>query len=431
MPINLRKYNNYDYSDAHIDHIIDMIENDDLDEHNEEKYLHFDVVMGHLVYLPFNLVCVKTSEKEETIRMMYENPSTGLGAGVKSIYNKLASRYLGINRNDVEQFLSKQTSYQLTKTVHKKTTNHPMIVKYCNHLWSCDLIDVETYNSKNRKRKYILTAIDHFSKYVFAVGLLNKEPNTIIAGFVEIFTNQSNVYPRKLISDNGTEFKNALFKQFCEDNNIVHVFTMSHSPKQNALIENTNGKIRRNMADVFVRNNSLNWIDHLQEILDSRNSDVHSVTKKAPNDIWKPFIDRELNPNEQDVKNKLDDKARENITKSKSRVLSVNDSVRILMSAIHKEVRKEIKSGNSKKIIVKYTPKIYRISRVIRPTGAKRDFQQHRYILRDDDNLLVFDDNDKPIKFYASDLLFVDHESPNLISGQDAHALNKMNIIDN
>jgi transposase InsO family protein len=427
--LNLRKFNNYDYSDAHIDHIIHQFETNALTPEETQKYLNFDVVNHKLVYIPNQLECVKTTEVQGKISEMYNDFALGLGVGIKSLYNKLNSRYLGINRKDVENFLQLQTPYQLNKTITKKITNKPLLAKYPNHLWSCDLIDMTGYEGQNKKKKFILTVIDHFSKYVFADALVNKKPQSIINGFESIFNNQSYIYPSKLVSDNGGEFVNALFTEFCETNNIIHVTTMSHSPKQNALIENFNGKLRKLMADVFVRTNSTNWIDHLKDMLSSRNSTVHSITKKAPANIWKPEREPILNVQDQAVKDRLNTKARNDITKTRSIVLAVNDRVRILLSALHTEVRKEIKSGNQKKIVVKYSPNIYIVKKVIIPTGDKRDFQQIRYILRDDDDYEVWDDNDKPIKFYGSDLQKITGHSGEIITQQDAHNLNKTNII--
>lgn len=76
------------------------------------KYIDFYVVNGELIYLPMNLLCVKESQKEVIIGQVYNNFNIGLGSGVKSLFNKIRNGYLGINREDVEKYLSKQSSYQ-------------------------------------------------------------------------------------------------------------------------------------------------------------------------------------------------------------------------------------------------------------------------------------------------------------------------------
>lgn len=424
--VNLRKYNNYDYSDVHIDHILDGMRRGTLTAEEEAKYIDFDIVGGNLVYLPLDLICCKTSQKNAVITNYYNNFNMSLGAGIKNLYHKIARRYLGINRIDVENFLQGKTGYQLTKTVTKKTTNMPQLAKYSNHKWSCDLIDVETYAGHNRGRKYILTVIDHFSRYCFATPLLNKTAQAIIDGFNEIHTNQSHIWPEILISDNGGELKNARFEAFCAGNHITHLTTMSHSPKQNALIENFNGNLRKIMANLFVRTNDLNWIDHLQEMLDSRNNTVHSVTKSSPAEIWRPVINRVLNLTNQGVKDKLDNKARADITRTLSNQFAVGDAVRILLSAIETRIRKRIKDGEQKKSIVKYSPTIYFVDSIIQPNADKVGFQQLRYTLVDDADVEVWDDDNRPMKFYGSDLQKVPAGSANLLTVADANRLNKI-----
>lgn len=428
MPINLRKYNNFDYSDAHVNFIIAGILGGLLPAHFVRQYVDFDVIAGDLYYLPLNLKVIKESEKEDTIRECYTNFATGLGAGINSLYKKLSSRYLGIGKRDVTDFLRKQTSYQLTKTINKKTTNRPQLAKYVNALWSCDLIDVENYERHNNRKKYILTAIDHFSRFVFAVGLVNRTAQSICDGFEEIFNTQSMVYPRKLISDNGVEFR-GVFQQFCEDNDIIHVFTMTHSPTQNAIIENFNGKLRRMMADLFVRTNRLRWVDHLQDMLDSRNSDVHSVLKKAPRDLWKPVLDPVLDAKEIEAKDNMYHKAHRDIVATRSARLRVGDPVRVLLTALHTQYRDQKKKGNGKKIIVKYTTKIYFVKRIIRPVARLQDFQQLRYILQDENGDELWNQDGRPHKLYGSDLQLVDAHSAVIMADQDAHDLNKTNIV--
>ena len=131
-----------------------------------------------------------------------------------------------------------------------------------------DLIDVESYASKNRNHKYILTVIDNFSKYVFAIGLKNKTAETILEGMLDIIENQAeHTHPRIIQSDNGGEFKNEIFQQWAKDNKITLKLSMSYQPTSNALIENFNNLLRKMIREGFVRHNNLNWIDHLNNTI--------------------------------------------------------------------------------------------------------------------------------------------------------------------
>ena len=61
--------------------------------------------------------------------------------------------------------------------------------------------------------KYILTMLDPFSHYLVAVPLENKEAVTVFGAFVQHIMLQGRL-PARVMSDNGSEFKNQLFRTF-------------------------------------------------------------------------------------------------------------------------------------------------------------------------------------------------------------------------
>jgi hypothetical protein len=65
----------------------------------------------------------------------------------------------------------------------------------------------ENLEEYNRHYNYILTAIDYFSRKVWARPLKNKEAETIRNALESIFTEMT-ITPHILQSDNGREFKN-------------------------------------------------------------------------------------------------------------------------------------------------------------------------------------------------------------------------------
>jgi IS30 family transposase len=103
------------------------------------------------------------------------------------------------------------------------------------------------------------------------VKLKNKEPRTIINAFQEIFVLQANPnYPIKaILIDNGGEFKNQLMTEFCAERSCCQIFGLSHSPKSNALVEQTNGLIRRLLSFLFTENGSTKWVDSIDKVANS------------------------------------------------------------------------------------------------------------------------------------------------------------------
>ena len=71
----------------------------------------------------------------------------------------------------------------------------------------------------NKGIRYLLCAIDLFSKYVFAVYLKDKKGTTFVNAFQSILQN-SKRKPNKTWVDQGSEFHNTHFKKWLKENNI-------------------------------------------------------------------------------------------------------------------------------------------------------------------------------------------------------------------
>ena len=71
----------------------------------------------------------------------------------------------------------------------------------------------------NKGSRYLLRAIDLFSKYAFVVPLKDKKGTTIVNAFQTILDN-SKRKPNKIWVDQGSEFYNKFLKKWLKDNNI-------------------------------------------------------------------------------------------------------------------------------------------------------------------------------------------------------------------
>lgn len=398
------KLNNYDYSKENIDAVKHYLETNQLPAtlitglqrkvfQNRYKPSLWEVRGAALYYKPLNLQCVpKEADKEPLLRELYNDPQIGTGAGIISFYHKVCSKYLGIKRKEVKAFLENQTAYQITKKP-QRPINRPVIGEYPNHRWEADLIDMALYEGYNRKRKYILTVIDCFSKYVFAVPLVRKYPENIIEGLEQIHE-KNGVYPVILQTDNGSEFKNNKMSEFCEEKKIRQVFTATHTPTSNGLVENFNLYLRKMIRETFVRTNNLNWVDYLDDLVINRNNTKHTTTKHTPAQIWKntntpierpnralPIHgDAVLNQNQilNSVFKRTETKAKKTLQRFNDEKLNVGDKVRIQLKAIDTKVRKIIKAGNEKLLPVKYTPEIYTVNRVY---NSRKELAKPQYTL--------------------------------------------------
>ena len=109
---------------------------------------------------------------------------------------------------------------ELHKPVIKKFEKRKVYSQFKDNIWRVDLADMQSLSRKNKGIKYLLCAIDLFSKYAFVIPLKDKERISIVNAFDKIIK-QSNRKPNKICVDQGGEFYNNVFKIWLSDNDII------------------------------------------------------------------------------------------------------------------------------------------------------------------------------------------------------------------
>lgn len=88
---------------------------------------------------------------------------------------------------------------------------------------------------------YFMLLVDDFSRKVFVYFLRHKhETFGRFAEFKTMVENQTGRKIKTLRTDNGKEYCNNDFKDFCRQNGIVHQTSNVHTPEQNGLVERMN-----------------------------------------------------------------------------------------------------------------------------------------------------------------------------------------------
>ncbi|XP_063948047.1 uncharacterized protein LOC135152146 [Daucus carota subsp. sativus] len=91
------------------------------------------------------------------------------------------------------------------------------------------------------KKKYCLVIVDDFSKFTWTFFLHSKDKaGKIIINHIKALNNNPDVKVERIKSDNGTEFKNSVMKEFCEEKGIIHEFSTPRTPQQNGVVERKN-----------------------------------------------------------------------------------------------------------------------------------------------------------------------------------------------
>lgn len=72
---------------------------------------------------------------------------------------------------------------------------------------------------RDERYKYLITVVDHHSKKAWAKLIRRKKAEIVLSFLEQLFEKLKEVvgrYPKVLHTDNGTEFKNSMMKEFCD-----------------------------------------------------------------------------------------------------------------------------------------------------------------------------------------------------------------------
>ena len=109
---------------------------------------------------------------------------------------------------------------ELHKPVIRKFGKRKVYSQFKNNIWGVDLADMKSLSRKNKGIKYLLCAIDLYSKYAFVIPLKDKKGISIVNALNKIIK-QSNRKPNKIWVDQGGEFYNNVFKRWLSNNDIL------------------------------------------------------------------------------------------------------------------------------------------------------------------------------------------------------------------
>ena len=146
-----------------------------------------------------------------------------------------------------------------------------------------DLVDMQAIQKENAGRRYLLTAIDVFSRRAYAKAIRTKKPDDVIGGFTQILR-EAGTKPKFLHTDRGTEFTNQKFQGWLDKKKIIHYHTFNNEIKS-ALVERWHRTLHNKMFRYFTYNNTLRYITVLPQLVNAYNSRWHRSLGVAPADV--------------------------------------------------------------------------------------------------------------------------------------------------
>ena len=171
-----------------------------------------------------------------------------------------------------------QLANELCKPIIRRFKKRKIYSSFRDNIWGVDLADMQSLSKYNKEIKYLLCAIDLFSKYAWAVPIKDKKGVSIVNVFKKIIS-EGRRKPNKICFYQRSEFYNNSFKDFLKLNNIKMYSTYNEGKSVVAerCIRSLKNKIFNHMTAV-----SKNVLDH---IVDKYNNTVHRTIKMRPVDV--------------------------------------------------------------------------------------------------------------------------------------------------
>ncbi|CAD6243430.1 GSCOCG00013064001-RA-CDS, partial [Cotesia congregata] len=173
---------------------------------------------------------------------------------------------------------------ELHKPARRNYKRRHVDIRGLDETWQADLVEMIPYATVNKGYKYLLTIIDIFSKYAWAVPIKSKSGVDVTSAMKSVL--QQGRIPKNLHVDQGKEFYNKEFKDLMKQHKINLYSTFSNLKA--SICERFNRTLKTKMWREFTNRGSYKWADTLDDLVNTYNSTIHSTIKMKPADVTAP-----------------------------------------------------------------------------------------------------------------------------------------------
>jgi transposase InsO family protein len=136
------------------------------------------------------------------------------------------------------------------------------------------------YPETRRGNRYLLTFVDHFSRYPEAIPIPKQDAPTVARAFVtEIFSRLG--CPQTISSDRGTNFMSELFQEMCKLLQIRRINSTAFNPQMQGKVEKFHLGLNQTMSH-YVNKYGNDWDEFVNYALMAHRAIPHSITRYSP-----------------------------------------------------------------------------------------------------------------------------------------------------
>lgn len=226
------------------------------------------------------LVVVPRSKREEIMAESHGSVSSG-HFGTKKTLCRLRERFYWVGmRRDVTEWC-RTCEVCAAKKGPPRAPQGPLQIHNAGAPMERVAIDiVGPFPVSSSGNRYILVAMDYFTKWPEAYAIPNQEATTVAQVLVEQFFSRFGV-PLRLHSDQGRNFESCVFRECCQILGIEKTRTTPMHPESDGMVERFNRTLGQELAK-RCKGKQEDWDKHLPFLLMAYRSAEHETTQYTP-----------------------------------------------------------------------------------------------------------------------------------------------------
>jgi len=202
-----------------------------------------------------------------------------------NLFDKVKAKHPDITKSQVAKFLKQDYATQLTQTQQKQEAKGHITATSPNELWQFDILDLSRYAQKNDGYRYLLACIDVFTRRAYVEPMKLKNADNCTEAFEKILNRAgASNKPSSLISDQDGSFLGGRFSEYLDKEKIILNTNALKDHHALGILDNFAYRIKNILTKGFLSDKNVKWLDKIQEIVNTYNSDTNRGLKGiAPN----------------------------------------------------------------------------------------------------------------------------------------------------
>ena len=226
-------------------------------------------------------IVLPPSLHNKVLQVIHEQPCSG-HLGIEKTEERFLSKFYWPNvRPTIIEFVRRCEECAIRKPSNTNVKASLQVIKTVRPLQLLVIDFVGSYPRSFDNKKYILTCIDHYTKYGAAYATENADSQTVVRYFEQFCCTYG--IQETILSDNGRQFTSSTFDIFCDSFGIKVKHSTSYHPQTQGICEKFNSTLTKILA-TYTSTDQNDWTSYLSLAVFTYNTSIQASTKISPHE---------------------------------------------------------------------------------------------------------------------------------------------------